>query len=58
MDQLKEICIEIGMSKKEFKAFDDEEEVVEELFSTYEESDLEELLEGLDDEEDEEDDED
>lgn len=60
MAQLKEICLEIGMSKKEFKAFDDEEEVIEELFSTYEESDLEELLEGLDDEEedDDEDDED
>lgn len=58
MDQLKEICLEVGMSRKEFKSFDSEEEVVEELFSTYEESDLEELLEGLDEDEDDDDEDD
>ena len=58
MDQLKEICLEVGMSRKEFKAFDNEEEVVDALFSTYEEGDLEELLEGLDEVDDEDDDED
>ena len=59
MDELKSICLEIGMSKKEFKAFDDEEEVLDELFDNYEEDDLAELLEDLesDEEEDEDDDE-
>lgn len=59
MDELKSICLEIGMSKKEFKAFDDEEEVLDELFDNYEEDDLAELLEDLEseDEEDEDDDE-
>lgn len=47
--------MEIGMSKKELKAFDDEEELLDELFDNYEEEDLEELLEDLD-EEDEDDD--
>ena len=56
MDELKSICLEIGMSKKEFKAFDDEEEVLDELFDNYEEDDLAELLENLDDDEDEDDD--
>mgnify|MGYP000243097455 CR=1 FL=1 len=57
MDELKSICLEIGMSKKEFKAFDDEEEVLDELFDNYEEDDLAELLENLDDEDEEDDDE-
>ena len=56
MEELKSICLEIGMSKKEFKAFDDEEEVLDELFDNYEEDDLAELLENLDDDEDEDDD--
>ena len=55
MDELKSICLEIGMSKKEFKAFDDEEEVLDELFDNYEEDDLAELLENLDDDEDDDD---
>lgn len=49
--QLKEIAMEIGMSKKELKAFEDEEELIDELFDNYEEEDLEELLEDLEDEE-------
>lgn len=47
MDELKSICFELGMSKKEFKAFDDEEEVLDELFDNYEEDDLQELLDNL-----------
>lgn len=54
--QLKEIAMEIGMSKKELKAFDDEEELLDELFDNYEEEDLEELLEDLDEDEEDEDD--
>lgn len=54
-DELKSIAREIGMSKKELKAFDDEEELLDELFDNYEEEDLQELLEDMeeDDEEDE-----
>lgn len=58
MDELKEICLEIGMSKKEFKAFENEEEVLDELFGNYDEDDLKEVLENLDDEDDEDDDDD
>ena len=43
------------MSKKEVKAFEDEEEILNELFDNYEESDLEELLEEIDEEEEEDD---
>lgn len=50
--ELKEIAIEIGMSKKEIKKFDDEEELIDELFDSYEEEDLQDLLDGLDEEED------
>lgn len=53
--QLKEIALEIGISKKELRAFDDEEELLDELFDNYEEADLEELLEDIDDEEEDED---
>lgn len=55
--ELKEIALEIGMSKKELKGMD-EEEIIEELFDNYEEDDLEEIYENLDSDEDEEDDED
>ena len=50
--ELKEIAIEIGMSKQEIKKFDDEEELIDELFDNYEEEDLQDLLDGLDEEED------
>lgn len=53
--ELKEIAMEIGISKKELKAFEDEEELLDELFDNYEEDDLEELLEDLDEEEEDED---
>lgn len=59
-DDLKEIALEIGVSKKQIKKFDeDEEELIDYLFDEYEEDDLEEMLEEIDeDEEDDEDDED
>lgn len=53
MDELKEICMDIGISKKEFKNFEDEDEVIEELFDNYEEDDLEELIDELSDDNDE-----
>lgn len=57
--QLKEIATEIGVSKKQIKEFDeDEEELVDYLFDEYEEDDLEEILEDIDEEEEDEDDED
>ena len=59
--ELKEIGLEIGLSKKELRAFEDEEELIDEFFDNYEEEDLQELLEDLEaekDEEAEEDDED
>ena len=58
--ELKEIALEIGISKKELKAFEDEEELLDELFDNYDEEDLQELLEDMQepDEEDEEEDED
>lgn len=54
MDELKSICSEIGMSKKEIRGFNDEDEILDELFDNYEEDDLEELLDilGLDDDND------
>lgn len=56
---LKSIALEIGMTKKELKAFDDEEELLDELFDNYEEEDLQELLDDMDsDDEEEEEDED
>ena len=58
--ELKEIALEIGISKKELKAFEDEEELLDELFDNYDEEDLQELLEDMQepDDEDEEEDED
>lgn len=45
-DEVKNIAIEIGMTKKELKAFDEDvEELVEELFDNYDEEDLEDMLE-------------
>ena len=51
MSDLKEICLNLGISKKEFKNFEDEDEVLDELFDNYEESDLEELYNDLSDDE-------
>ena len=45
-DEVREIALEIGMTKKELKAFDEDvEELVEELFDNYDEEDLEDMLE-------------
>ena len=53
--ELKKIAREIGMSKKELRNFEDEEELLDELFDNYEEEDLSELLEDMDEDEDDED---
>lgn len=51
-DTLKELALEIGVSKKQIKKFDeDEEELVYYLFDEYEEEDLEDLLEEYEDDE-------
>lgn len=45
-DEVRDIALEIGMTKKELKAFDEDvEELVEELFDNYDEEDLEDILE-------------
>jgi hypothetical protein len=49
-EDLRDICKEIGMSKKEIKALEDSEEILDELFDNYEEADLEELLEDYEEE--------
>ena len=46
------------ISKKELKAFEDEEELLDELFDNYDEEDLQELLEDMQEPDDEDDDED
>lgn len=48
LDELKEIAKELGLSKKEIRAIDDEEEFVETLFDDYEKNDLEDVLNDLD----------
>lgn len=50
-DDLKELALEIGVSKRTIRDFDeDEEELVNYLFDEYEENDLEDLLEEYQDE--------
>lgn len=45
-DEVRNIALEIGMTKKELKAFDEDvDELVEELFDNYDEDDLEDMLE-------------
>lgn len=57
-DDLKDIALELGMTKKEIKSFDDPEDLVDELFDSYEEDDLQDLYDDLDsDDEDDDDDE-
>lgn len=54
--ELKEIAMEIGVSKKQIKKFEeDEDEIIEYLFDEYEEDDLEEMLEDMEEDSDEED---
>lgn len=46
-DEIRDIALEIGMTKKELKAFDEDvDDLVEELFDNYDEEDLEDMLEG------------
>ena len=52
-DTVKGIALDFGMTKKEVKAFDEEvDDLVDELFETYEEADLAEAYEELEDNED------
>lgn len=44
---IKNIAKELGMSKKEIKEFEDEDELISELFENYEEDDLQELYDEL-----------
>lgn len=46
-DDLKSIAKELGMSKKEIKEFEDEDELISELFENYEEDDLQEVYDDL-----------
>lgn len=57
-EQLKEIGLSLGMSKKEIRNIEDEEEFVEILFDDYEEEDLEDVYEEVMNDEPEEEDED
>lgn len=57
LEDIKNIAKELGMSKKELKAYDDEEELTDELFDSFEENDIEDVYneyteEDDDDEED------
>lgn len=50
-DTLKELAIEIGVSKKQIREFDeDEEQLIDYLFDEFEEEDLKDLLEELEEE--------
>lgn len=47
-DDLRDICSDIGMPKKEIRSLETVEDIVAELFENYEEEDLEEILEEFD----------
>lgn len=46
-DEVKNIALEFGMTKKELKAFDEVEDLIDELFDNYEEDDLQEAYDEL-----------
>lgn len=46
-DEVKDIALDFGMTKKELKAFDEVEDLVDELFDNYEEEDLQEAYDEL-----------
>lgn len=48
-DELKDIALTIGYTKKEVRSFDDEEELIDDLFDNYEIDDLEDMLDDEDD---------
>ena len=50
---LKSIALEIGMTKKEVKSCDDEDELLDEIFDNFEENDIEDLYNDLMEDEDE-----
>ena len=54
-DDLKHIAVELGLSKKEIKAMDDEDELIEELFDSFEEDDIQDVYDEYMEDEDEED---
>lgn len=54
-EDIKNIAKELGMGKKELKAFDDEEELVEELFDSFEEEDIQDVYDEYNEEDDEDD---
>lgn len=49
-EELKEIAISLGMTKKEIKVFEDVEELTSELVDSYEESDIRDVIEEMDEE--------
>ena len=49
-EDLKEICITIGYSKKDLRQFEDEGELIDDLFDNYEEADLKELIDEYENE--------
>lgn len=53
LDELKEIAKELGMSKKELRNYDDEEELAEELLDSFEEEDIKDVYDELNEESDE-----
>lgn len=56
-EDIKNIAKELGMGKKELKAFDDEEELADELFDSFEEEDIQDVYDEYNEEDNDEDDE-
>ena len=46
-DEVKDIALDFGMTKKELKSFDEVEDLIDELFDNYEEDDLQEAYDEL-----------
>lgn len=55
-EDIKNIAKELGMNKKELKAFDDEEELTEELFDSFEEEDIQDVYDEYNESDEDEDD--
>ena len=53
-DELKEVALSLGLSKKEIKNMD-EEEIIDTIVSDYDEDDIQEILDDMDTDEDDED---
>lgn len=53
-DEVKEVALSLGITKKEIREFDDDvEELVEEIFDNYEEEDIQDIYDDMKEEEDE-----